>query len=123
MEQRRLMLEGSDDAAFVPEAQPAAGEVVVSKGCVNPFIATGLAERLLVAGVTDLFLAGVATNFVVESAARHAGDSGFQVSVIEDLCASYDESMHDFAVRKTLPMFGQVVTCADFESAVSARAA
>ena len=120
MEQRRLLLEGSDDAAFVPEAEPAAGEVVVNKGCVNPFIATGLAERLLVAGVTDLFLAGVATNFVVESAARHAGDSGYQVSILEDLCASYDESMHDFAVRKTLPMFGRVVSSADFENMVRA---
>jgi nicotinamidase-related amidase len=119
MEKNRLLLEGSDDAAFVPEAEPAPGEVVVTKGCVNPFIGTGLAERLVVAGVTRLYLAGVATNFVVESAARHAGDSGFQVSVLEDVCASYDQEMHDFAVRRTLPTFAEIIGAADFERRVN----
>jgi nicotinamidase-related amidase len=119
MERDRLLLEGSPDAAFVPEAMPLDGEIVVNKGCVNPFIATGLAERLLGIGVTDLFLAGVATNFVVESAARHAGDSGYQVTVLEDLCASYDQEMHDFAIRRTLPMFAQVLSAADFEKTLT----
>jgi biuret amidohydrolase len=114
MERNRLLVEGSEDAEFVPEAAPLPGETVVHKGCVNPFIGTGLQERLLAWRASDLFLAGVATNFVVESAARHAGDSGYRVTVLEDLCASYTQEMHDFAIEKTLPMFARISSTAEF---------
>lgn len=111
-EEMGLMIDGSPEAAFVAEAQPLAGEVVVAKGCVNPFIGTVLSARLSSIGITDLYLAGVATNFVVESAARHAGDSGLHVTVLEDLCASYNQEMHDFAIKKTLPLFARIDTSA-----------
>ena len=108
MERNQLLLEGSRDAEFVPEAAPVDGETVVNKGCVNPFIGTVLDQRLRALGVTDLYLGGVATNFVVESAARHAGDSGFNVTVLEDLCAAYDQQMHEFAIDRTLPLFADI---------------
>lgn len=112
-EQNRLLVEGDPQAQFVPEAAPIAGETVVDKGCVNPFIGTVLQPRLAALGVTELFLGGVATNFVVESAARHAGDSGFDVTVLEDLCAAYDQQMHEFAITKTLPLFATIGDSAD----------
>lgn len=112
-EDNALMIDGSPDAEFVAEAQPRVGETVVTKGCVNPFIGTVLSARLTSLGITDLYLAGVATNFVVESAARHAGDSGFQVTVLEDLCASYNQEMHEFAIARTLPLFARIGASAD----------
>ncbi len=43
-------------------------------------------------GVTHLYLAGVATDMVVESTAREAHDRDFEVSVIADCCiAANDE--------------------------------
>jgi nicotinamidase-related amidase len=84
--------------------------MVITKGCVNPFIGTPLQARLVTLGITDLYLGGVATNFVVESAARHAGDSGFHVTVLEDLCAAYNEPMHEFAITRTIPLFPDVST-------------
>lgn len=113
-EKNKLLVEGDPQAAFVPEAAPSNGETVVDKGCVNPFIGTILQPRLAALGVTELYLGGVATNFVVESAARHAGDSGFSVTVLEDLCAAYDQQMHDFAIEKTLPLFAQILDSEDF---------
>lgn len=113
MEANRLLIEGSPDADFVAEAAPLAGETVVNKGCVNPFIGTTLEARLRALGVRELYLGGVATNFVVESAARHAGDSGFSVTVLEDLCASYNQEMHDFAIQRTLPLFASIATSPD----------
>lgn len=113
-EKNQLLMEGAADAEFVPEAAPIHGETVVNKGCVNPFIGTGLQQRLVTLGVTDLYLGGVATNFVVESAARHAGDSGFHVTVLEDLCAAYDQKMHDFAITNTLPLFAEISSSQDF---------
>jgi len=120
MERNRLLLEGSTDADFVAEATPLENEAVVNKGCVNPFIGTNLEQRLVTLGADELYLAGVATNFVVESAARHAGDSGFHVTVLEDLCAAYDQNMHDFAISRTLPLFAAVSSSADFEARISA---
>lgn len=113
-EKNRLLIEGDPQAEFVPEAVPVAGETVVDKGCVNPFIGTILQPRLAALGVTELYLGGVATNFVVESAARHAGDSGFDVVVLEDLCAAYNQQMHEFAVEKTLPLFAQILDSEEF---------
>ena len=43
-------------------------------------------------GVTEVFLAGVATDMVVESTARDAHDRDFKVNVIADCCiAANDE--------------------------------
>lgn len=117
-EKKGLMIDGSPEAEFVEQARPTAGETVVAKGCVNPFIGTVLSARLSALQITDLYLAGVATNFVVESAARHAGDSGLKVTVLEDLCASYNQEMHDFAIQKTLPLFARIDTSASLLAAV-----
>jgi len=34
--------------------------------------------------------------------------------VIEDICASGEAAMHEFAVTKTLPMFGELCSSAEF---------
>lgn len=107
-EANRWMLRGSEESAFNPEVAPIDGEIVIYKGCVNPFIGTNLMQVLVRLGATHLYLGGTATNYVVESTARHAGDTGFAVTVLEDLCASYNQEMHDFAIRSILPMFAAI---------------
>lgn len=106
----QAMLDGSPEAAIVADLQPVGGEPVVRKGAVDPFVGTPLAAMLLGRGIRRVALAGVATNLVVESAARHACDLGLQVTVLEDLCASFRADLHDFAVRDVLPMFAHVTT-------------
>ncbi|MEV5910593.1 cysteine hydrolase family protein [Streptomyces chartreusis] len=110
LEQRKVFSPGSAGFEFCPQAQPEPGELVVTKACVSPFAGTGLDDILRAQRADHLLLAGVATNFVVESAARHAGDAGYAVDVIEDLCAAHSEEMHQFAVRRTLPLFGRIAT-------------
>lgn len=108
-EKNRLMLGGSDQTRFLDEAAPAEDECVFWKTSVCPFATTPLEPVLRAHEVSELLLAGVATNAVVESTARYAGDRGFTVKVIEDLCASYDDVSHEFAVSRTLPLFGSIV--------------
>lgn len=108
----KAMIAGSPEAEFVADLAPNAGEPVVDKGCVDPFVGTPLRLALAADGITRVVLGGVATNLVVESAARHASDTGLQVSVVEDMCASFSAAAHDFAVSTTLPLFG-TVTSAD----------
>jgi len=112
-EANRAMLAGSPEAEIVKALAPVDGEPVVDKGCVNPFIGTALRDVLAAEGVTEVVLGGVATNLVVESAARHASDSGLQVTVVEDMCASFAPDLHSFAVEKVLPLFGTVTTAAE----------
>jgi len=101
----RAMLDGSPEAAFVSSLAPLATEPVVTKGGVDSFVGTPLFEILAGRGIRQLILLGVATNLVVESTARHATDLGFQVTVVEDCCASFMPDLHVFATERILPMF------------------
>lgn len=110
----RAMLADSPAAQIVTALAPAEGEPVVVKGSVDPFIGTSLANMLLGNGIRSIAVAGVATNLAVESAVRHAGDSGFDVTVIEDLCASFSPAAHEFSTGTILPMFATVASSDDY---------
>ena len=110
----RAMLVDSPAAQIVTALAPAEGEPVVIKGSVDPFIGTSLANMLLGNGIRSIAVAGVATNLAVESAVRHAGDSGFDVTVIEDLCASFSPAAHEFSTDTILPMFATVASSDDY---------
>lgn len=109
-----MLADGSPDAQICAEVGPQPGELVVTKGCVDPFIGTSLAEFLVGRGVRTLYLGGVATHMVVESAARHACDAGFDVVVLADLCAAHDDTLHEFSMTRILPGFATVTDSADF---------
>lgn len=110
------MVRGSAEAEIVAPVAPARGEPVLDKGCVDPFIGSPLAHVLHARGIRRVLFGGVATNLVVESAARHAADIGLRPVVIEDLCASFEADLHDFAISRTLPLFAQVVGSAEILS-------
>lgn len=109
---QRAMLADSPEAQIVKALTPLDGEPVVDKGCVDPFVGTPLLHVLAAEGVGEVVLGGVATNLVVESAARHASDAGLQVTVVEDMCASFRPDFHEFSVQHMLPLFA-TVTSAD----------
>ena len=115
----RAMLVDSPAAQIVAALAPLATEPVVVKGSVDPFIGTSLTEMLIGHGIRDIAIAGVATNLAVESAVRHAGDSGFAVTVLEDLCASFSPAAHEFSVGTILPMFASVVSSDDYLASIN----
>jgi nicotinamidase-related amidase len=105
----RAMLADSPASQIVGALAPAEGEPVVIKGSVDPFIGTSLLAMLHGKGIRTIAIAGVATNLAVESGVRHAADSGLDVTVIEDLCASFSPAAHEFSAGTILPMFAAVV--------------
>ncbi|WP_425308559.1 isochorismatase family cysteine hydrolase [Ammonicoccus fulvus] len=109
----RLMLADSPEAAFVEPLAPAEGEPVVDKGCVDPFVGTPLLTMLAAENIREVYLGGVATNLVVESAARHASDAGLLPTVIEDMCASFDPALHEVSMTKLMPLFARVASSAE----------
>lgn len=110
--ENRVMLRDSPEAQIVKQVAPIDGEAIVDKGAVDPFVGTPLLHVLAAEGVGTVVLGGVATNLVVESAARHASDAGLQVTMVEDMCASFRADFHEFSMTNILPFFGQVTSSA-----------
>jgi nicotinamidase-related amidase len=105
-----LMRESDPATAICHEVAPADTEPVVAKGAFGPFAGTNLEQLLHRLRPTDVVMGGVATNHVVESAARYASDVGFPVVVLEDLCAADREEAHRYAVEEILPRYASVTS-------------
>ncbi|MFZ2108233.1 MAG: isochorismatase family protein [Roseiarcus sp.] len=54
-----------------------------------------------------IVLGGVATNFGVESTARHAWEHGYAVVIAEDACTSRSADLHAVAVEAIRPRIAQ----------------
>jgi nicotinamidase/pyrazinamidase len=93
---------GSDGAAFHPDLDTDAAELIIRKG-FNPAIdsysaffendritPTGLEGYLRTRGIDTVTLVGLATDFCVTYSALDAARLGFRVRVIEALCRAID---------------------------------
>ena len=105
-------------AAFggVTPSTRAAAALVVHDPAAVP-VGTDLDAHLRNAGIRDLVLCGVATNFVIDGTARQAVDAGFRVSILTDGCASFDPAWHETALQ-VLAMLTSQATVDDFASAI-----
>lgn len=74
----------------VPELAPSGEDVVIQKQSADPFIDTGLDERLRALGVTEVIVTGFATEFCVDTAARAALGRGYDVVLVEDGHTTFD---------------------------------
>lgn len=79
---------GSDGAQIHKSVQAQSDEAVVLKHKVNAFLNTELKALLDSAGVTSVTLVGAMSHMCVHAAARAASDFGYQVTVVEDACAT-----------------------------------
>ncbi|MBC6457721.1 isochorismatase family protein [Actinomadura sp. HBU206391] len=93
---------------LVSEMAPQAGDLLITKHTWGAFHDTGLHEQLRRRGVTTLALAGIATNFGVESTARAADEHGYRLLLVEDAMAGLDAGDHAFAITRIFPVLGTV---------------
>jgi nicotinamidase-related amidase len=106
MKQLGLFAAGKDETRIAEGLGPEEGDIVVTRPRVNAFYNSDLQAILSSMGVDTLVLMGIATNWVVESAARYAADADYRVIVLEDCCASMSQEVHDFAVANIFGMIG-----------------
>lgn len=85
------------------------GDVVVLKRHWGAFTGTALDQELRRRGVKTIVLAGIATNFGVESTARSAWELGYDVVIVEDACASITAELHDFSISHILPHIARIL--------------
>lgn len=105
----KAMIEGSWGTEFHEGLAPLAGEFVVKHTRVNAFYGSQLEEVLRVLKADRLIMAGVATNSVVETTARHAADVGYNVVVASDACSSGNPKLH-LASLESMRLIAEVQT-------------
>ena len=104
------------------ELAPRPGDRVLTKTSIDVFMSTRLSEELRVGGVETLVIAGVLTDAGVESSARHAAERGFQVVVVEDACAAWEEAFHAASLRSLSRYFARIATTDDVVAGVERAA-
>lgn len=93
---------------LVPDADVRDGDVLVTKKQWGAFYGTDLEQQLRRRGIHTIVMAGIATNFGVESTARQAFDQGFELVFAEDAMSSMSEELHQFSVQHIFPKMGRV---------------
>lgn len=95
---------------LVPELEQQPTDILVSKQSFGAFIGTGLHDKLRGLGVTQVFLAGIATSAGVEATARSAFDYGYNVVFVVDAMTDRDEEVQRVTVEKIFPRLGECDT-------------
>ncbi|HEY1681738.1 MAG TPA: isochorismatase family protein [Candidatus Tumulicola sp.] len=100
-------------AELVPELDRQPSDYIVTKLQIGAFYGTALERILRRAGVTQIFLTGVATTVGVEATARQAYDLGFNVVVVEDAMSDMSADNHKHAMSAVYPRIAEVTTTAE----------
>jgi nicotinamidase-related amidase len=74
-------------------------DILVTKHRISPYFGTPLEVYLRNNKVEDVFLCGVATDLVVESAARDSHDRDYNVFVISDCCGAGSDEEHENGIK------------------------
>src|SRR5689334_13745183 len=73
-----------EGSGFAPGVEPVAGDLTIVKQTIGAFGRSSLDADLQSRGITHVALAGIATNFGVESTARAAADLGYEPVFVTD---------------------------------------
>ena len=86
------------------------GELVFQKSTSGPANSTKMDHTLRVLGIQSVIVTGVVTEICVAQTTRELGDRDFNALVVEDACASMDETRHKSALETIGITFGTVVS-------------
>ena len=109
---------GSFGHALLDELSPA--DFHVEKIAYSAFYMSRLEWVLRRAGIAHLAVGGIVTNGGVASTVRDAHVRDFEVTVLEDGCAAFDQSVHDDNIA-ALRGVAEIASCADFIQALANR--
>jgi nicotinamidase-related amidase len=86
------------------------GDLLITKRQWGAFYGTELDLQLRRRGVQTIVLAGVATNFGVESTARQGWEHGYEIIIVEDATTSVATELHEVSIKRILPLIARVTT-------------
>jgi nicotinamidase-related amidase len=88
---------GQPGNAFKSGFEPQAGEALIEKTVNAAFIGTSLEADLRARGVNQILVFGLTTDMCVSTTARVGANLGFEVLVVGDVCATFDQVAPDGA--------------------------
>lgn len=107
-------VKGTWGAENPEEIKPLPDDLIIVNFGTSSFLYTDLDLILRAQEITNLFLAGTATTFVINSTARHGAELNYDITILEDCCTSFTDEMHDFEIINVLPQFGTISKSSDF---------
>jgi nicotinamidase-related amidase len=122
IQERNAFIRGTWDAAVPEEIAPEPEDIIVINFDSSAFSHTDLDCILRAKGIRRLYLAGIATNWVVESTTRYGAELGYDITVLQDCCQGFSDELHDFAIAQTLPYYATISNSADFVASLSKAA-
>jgi nicotinamidase/pyrazinamidase len=99
-------IEGSEGARIYHELSPQEGDLIIKKRRYSAFFATMLDLALRELGIKELVLVGVCTNICVFYTALEARNRGYDVTVLADAVATFDQEAHAFALKEMKTVLG-----------------
>jgi nicotinamidase-related amidase len=94
---------------IVPELDPQASDIRVTKRQWGAFYGTALDLELRRRGVTQIVLCGIATSIGVESTARDAYEHGYNVTLVVDAMTDMSPEAHENSLARIFPRLGETV--------------
>lgn len=119
---QRLMAEAQESAEdftkIVEEVGPIGDEPVVVKPRISAFYNTELDTLLRSRDIDTLVIAGMVTEFVVDSTVRHATDADYRIIILEDCCGGFTVDAHKNALA-VLDRMADIVSSQDFIKSIA----
>ena len=88
-----VLAHGAEGWQIHPGVAPAAGEPVTEKRYCNSFQETDLRDRLAAQGIERLIMAGLQTEYCVDTTCRAAAAQGYKVVLVADAHTTFDSSV------------------------------
>lgn len=88
--------------------EPVAGEVVIRKTTTGTLASSPLAQNLRALDCLSVRVAGIVTDCCVSQTARELADQDFDVSIVEDACASFVPAHHRAVLEVFANFYGSV---------------
>ena len=98
---------------LAPELNAQPTDILISKRSRGAFITTDLHAQLQSRGVTQVFLAGIATSAGIDATACSAHDHGYNVVFITDAMTDRSPEAHAYRIETAFPRIGETDTTAN----------
>ncbi|CAI3922590.1 cysteine hydrolase family protein [Commensalibacter papalotli (ex Botero et al. 2024)] len=102
--------QGSWGAEIIDNVKPLSHEIILEgKRGLDAFYSTNLDFILRQLNIKSLAICGFLTNCCVESTVRTAYEKGYDVTTLNDCCATLSMEEHNMALEKDLTLFSHVI--------------
>ena len=114
-----LLPKDSAESQIVPELEPRADEIVLTKTTDSALTGTNLRLILAMLGIKNVVLTGIFTDQCVSSTVRSLADESFNVIVVEDCCAAGTDQLHYAELEIINMIYCQVVSTQELRQIMS----